>query len=100
MLRQTVGAGRTVLSGATGKDPAAVVSTEAFLAELQAVAPAALAGPWRVVGDAVLTLVGARGAGSTPPDVDAAGVRAAVSTVTADAQRTCGVELSPATIRH
>ena len=94
MLRQTVRAGRTILPNVTAKDPALLASTTAFLAELEAVAPARVAGPWRVVGSAVITLVASGGDASKVHGVDAAAVREAVSTVAADAKHSCGVDLS------
>jgi hypothetical protein len=94
MLRQTVRAGRTILPNVTAKDPALLTSTTAFLAELEAVAPARVAGPWRVVGSAVITLVASGGDASKVHGVDAAAVRKAVSTVAADAKHSCGVDLS------
>lgn len=94
MLRQTVRAGRSILPNVTAKDPALLTSISAFLSELEAVAPARVAGPWRVVGSAVITLVASGGDASKVHGVDAAAVRTAVSTVAADAKHSCGVDLS------
>jgi hypothetical protein len=94
MLRQTVAAGRSILPGVTANDPALLTSTRAFLAELEAVAPAPVAGPWRVLGPAVITLVESGGDSAAVKTVDAAAVSAAARTVAADAKRSCGVDLS------
>ena len=94
MLRQTVRAGRTILPGVTAKDPALLASTSAFVAEIQAVAPARVAGPWRVLGSAVITLVASGGDASKVHGVDVAAVRKAAGTVAADAKHSCGVDLS------
>jgi hypothetical protein len=58
------------------------------------VAPASVAGPWRVLGNAVITLVASGGDTAKVKGVDAAAVREAASTVAADAKRSCGVDLS------
>jgi hypothetical protein len=94
MLRQTVAAGKSILPGVTANDPALLTSTRAFLAELEAVAPASIAGSWQVLGPAVITLVESGGDLTSVKRVDAAAVRKAVSTVAADAKHSCGVDLS------
>lgn len=94
MLRQTVAAGKSILPNVTANDPALLTSTRAFLAELEAVAPAPIAGSWRVLGPAVITFVESGGDSASVQRVDAAAVRKAVSTVAADAKRSCGVDLS------
>jgi hypothetical protein len=94
MLRQTLHAGRSILPGVTAKDPALLASTKAFLADLEAAAPAAVAGPWHVLGHAVITLVASGGDPAKVKGVDAAAVRRAASTVAAQARHSCGVDLS------
>lgn len=94
MLKQTVAAGKSILPGVTANDPALMASTKAFLAEIEAVAPDPVAGPWTVLGGAVLALVGSRGDAAKVKGIDAAAVREAVRTVAADAKRSCGVDLS------
>jgi hypothetical protein len=94
MLRQTVAAGKSILPGVTANDPALLTSTRAFLAELEAVAPAPVAGSWQVLGPAVITLVESGGDLASVTRVDAAAVRKAAGTVAADAKRSCGVDLS------
>ena len=94
MLRQTVAAGKSILPGVTANDPALLTSTRAFLAELEAVAPASVAGSWQVVGGAVITFVESGGDSTAVKRVDAPAVRKAASTVAADAKHSCGVDLS------
>jgi hypothetical protein len=94
MLRQTVAAGKSILPGVTAKDPALLTSTRAFVAELEAVAPASIAGSWQVLGPAVTTLVESGGDLASVKRVDVAAVRKAANTVAADAKRSCGVDLS------
>lgn len=94
MLRETVAAGHTILPNVTANDPALLTSTKAFMAELEAVAPSAVAGAWKVLGSAVLTFVESGGDSSKAKGIDAAAVGTAASTVAADAKRSCGVDLS------
>jgi hypothetical protein len=94
MLRQTVAAGKSILPGVTANDPALLTSTRAFLAELEAVAPPSVAGPWQVLGSAVITFVESGGDSTAVKTIDAAAVRKAASTVAADAKHSCGVDLS------
>jgi hypothetical protein len=96
MLKQTVAAGRSILPGATADDPALLASTKAFVAELEAVAPPAVAGPWRVLGSAVVAIVGSGGNTRAIKEVDAAAVQTAAGKIAADAKRSCGVDLSSA----
>jgi hypothetical protein len=94
MLRQTVAAGHSILQGVTAHDPALLTSTKAFVAELGAVAPSRLAGSWKVLGSAVITIVASGGDTAKVKTIDAAAVRTAASTVAADAKHSCGVDLS------
>jgi hypothetical protein len=96
MLRQTVAAGKSILPGVTAKDPALLASTKAFVSEIRAVAPSAVAGPWKVLGEAVIAVVASGGALGEVKGVDAAAVQTAATTVAADAKRNCHVDLSAA----
>jgi hypothetical protein len=49
--------GRSIFPSVTANDPALLTSTRAFSAELEAVAPSSVAGPWQVLGSAVINLV-------------------------------------------
>jgi hypothetical protein len=94
MIRQTLAAGHSILPNVTANDPALLTSTQAFLAELEAVAPSAVAGSWKVLGPAVLTIVHSGGDWTKVKGVDAAAVRKAASTVAAHAKHSCGVDLN------
>lgn len=94
MLRQTVAAGRSILPGVTAHDPALLTSTKAFVAEIEAVSPSTIAGSWKVLGDAVITIVESGGDTTKVKKVDAVAVRKAAGTVAADAKHSCGVDLS------
>jgi hypothetical protein len=94
MLRQTLAAGHSILPNVTAADPALLTSSRAFVAELEAVAPSQVAGPVKVVGDAVLALVGSGGDPARVKGIDAAAVSKAASMVAANAKRSCGVDLS------
>lgn len=94
MLRQTVDAGRSILPGVTAEDPALLASTRAFIAELQAVAPTPVAGPWHTLGAAVITVVAARGQLTGLKGVDAKAVQSAADTISLDAKKRCSVDLS------
>lgn len=92
MLRQTLAAGHTILPGVSASDPALLTSTEAFLAELQHVAPSEVSGAWSVLDQTVVALVksGGRSAGTS----DGTAIAAATKTVANDAKSRCGVSLS------
>lgn len=94
MLEQTVAAQHSILPGVTTNDPALLTSTRAFVAELEAVAPSAVAQPWRVLGPAVTSLVASRGDLAKVHRVDAAAVQRAANAIAADAKRSCGVDLA------
>lgn len=94
MLRQTAAAGRSILPNVTANDPALLISTKAFVAELEAVAPSSVAGSWKVLGPAVITIVESGGGSAAVKKIDAAAVQQAARTVSADAKRSCGVDLS------
>lgn len=87
-------AGSSIPPCVTANDPALSAPTRPSLAELEAVAPASVAGPWQVLGHAVTTFVESGGDSTAVKQVDAAAVRKAASTVAADAKRSCGVDLS------
>jgi hypothetical protein len=98
ILRQTLAAGHSILPNVTAADPALLTSSRAFVAELEAVAPSQVAGPVKVVGDAVLALVGSGGDPARVKGIDAAAVRKAASMVAANAKRSCGVDLSSGSV--
>ena len=92
MLKQTVGAGKSILPGATATDPRLLASTEAFVAELQAVAPAQVSSQWKTLGDVLIQFVktGGKSAGS----VSTSALTAAATTISTDAKSRCHVDIS------
>ena len=92
MLRQTVKAGHSILPGVSANSPALLTSTEAFLADLQGVAPAEVSAQWKVLSASVLALV--KSGGKSTAGVDAAQVSTAAATVATDAKSRCGVNLA------
>jgi hypothetical protein len=97
MLEQTVAAQKSILPGVTAKDPALLASAEAFVAEIQAVAPSSVAASWKVLGTAVTAIVSSGGDLTKVKDLDAAAVQKASTAIAADAKSSCGVNLSSAT---
>jgi hypothetical protein len=96
MLRQTVAAGRSILPGVTPGDPALTSSTKAFVAEIGRVAPAAMSGPWHVLGGALVAFVASGGNTAKVTGVDTGAVARAASAIAADARTGCHVDLSAA----
>jgi hypothetical protein len=94
MLKQTVAAKKSILPGVTATDPALLTATKAFVAELEAVAPASVSGPWKVLGTAVLAVVESGGDTAKVKGIDATAVQRAATEVAADAKRNCGVDLA------
>lgn len=94
MLKQTVAAGKSILPGVTAQDPALLASTKAFVAEIQAVAPAAVAASWKVLGDVVVAFVESGGDPTKVKGTDTKAVQSAVGTIAADAKGTCHVNLA------
>jgi hypothetical protein len=96
MLEQTRAAGKTILPGAIGSDPALIESMTAFFSELQQVAPSEINAAWRVLGPTVRALVKSGGVAPTTSDGDAAAIREAANAVAADAKKNCNVDLGAA----
>jgi len=95
MLRQTIAAGKSVLPGATATSPALASTTEAFVDELSKVAPVNVAPAWHVLGPVLVDVVKSSGSfAALRTQVDVAAVSAAAQTVAADAQTSCGLDLS------
>ncbi|MDT4938244.1 MAG: hypothetical protein QOG80_1915 [Pseudonocardiales bacterium] len=98
MLTQTVQSGRSVLSGVGAQDPARLTATVAFVSELRRVAPAEVAGAWGVLGPQLEALMRP---GATP-SVDAgtaAKTADAAMTISADAKKSCGLDLAKVAAR-
>jgi hypothetical protein len=96
MLKQTLAAGHSIFPNASAADPSLHTAAIAFVNELQHVAPTEVAPSWQLLGNFIITLVQANGNPSAVQAVDAAKVKAAVATVSSDAQSRCGVSLSTA----
>ena len=91
MLHQTLAAGRSILPGGSQGLPLATL--EAFVGELQQVAPAGVSGQWRVLGSALLAFARTNGtslgAGSNP-----SAVASAAADISANARTACNLDLS------
>jgi hypothetical protein len=94
MLRQTAAAGHSVLPSFPAGDPALLASTEAFVAEIGAVAPDAVAAQWQTLGGGLVALVKSGGKISTLKASDVAGLTPAANAIAADAKLNCGLNLS------
>jgi hypothetical protein len=94
MLEQTLAAGKTILPGAIGSDPAFIASITAFFSELQRVAPVEINDAWRVLGQAVEALVKSGGVAPKASGRDGAAIQAASAAVAADAEKNCNVDLA------
>jgi hypothetical protein len=93
-----VQSGRSVLSGVGAQDPARLTATVAFVSELRRVAPAEVAGAWGVLGPQLEALMRP---GATP-SVDAgtaAKTADAAMTISADAKKSCGLDLAKVAAR-
>lgn len=93
MLKQTLAAGRSILPQAKAGDKALIASTRAFVAEIQGVAPAAVAGEWKTLTPTLLALVSG---GRLPANTSAEAKAniAAANAIGADAKANCGLSLS------
>jgi hypothetical protein len=94
LLRETVRAGRSILLGVGADDPALLDSTRAFVGELERTAPAPVAGSWRVLGPAVVDLVGSRGDLTKVAKLDRTAVQRAATAIAAHAKSSCHVDVS------
>jgi hypothetical protein len=96
MLRETLAAGKSILPGVTARDAARLTSTEAFVAEIQRVAPTSVAAAWHTLGDALVAVVASGGDIAKVHGVDPHAVQRAAATVSADARTGCHVDLAAA----
>jgi hypothetical protein len=98
MLKDTVSAGKSILPGVTATDPALLTSAEAFVDEIEKVAPGPVSSPWQVIGGAILALVKSGGKASTAlKSINIGAVTQAASTISTDSKQNCGVDLSSVT---
>jgi hypothetical protein len=97
MLKQTLAVGKSLLPSAAAKDPRLLPTTEAFVAEVQAVAPASVQPSWKVLAPVILQLVRSGGALPTGPASSAASMAnnvKAAEAINADAKANCHLDLS------
>jgi hypothetical protein len=92
MLKETVAAGRSILPGATANDPRLLASTEAFVAELQAVAPTQVSAQWKTLGGVLVQFV--KTGGKSTGDIATTKLTAAATVISTDAKSRCGVDIS------
>lgn len=93
MLKETLSAGRAVLPSAKAGDKALVASTKAFIAEIQGVAPASVAGDWRTLAPTLIALVSGKQLPANTSDQAKANA-AAAKAIGADAKANCGISLT------
>ena len=96
MLKQTLAAGKSILPGISSADPALLASTQAFVAEIAAVAAGPIAGDWKLIGTAIVALVKSAGQSPDFSAISAPAVQKAALAVAADARATCHLDLSGA----
>lgn len=92
MLKQTVSAGKSILPGASASDPRLIASTEAFVAELQAVAPSQVAAQWKTLGDVLVEFV--KSGGTSAGSSSGAALTTAAAAISTDAKSRCHVDIS------
>ena len=96
MLQQTLSAGKSILPGISSADPALLASTQAFVAEITAVASGSIATDWKMIGTAIVALVKSAGQSPDYSAISAPAVQKAALAVAADARSSCGLDLSGA----
>jgi hypothetical protein len=94
MLKQTLAVGKSLLPSATAKDPRLLTTTEAFVAEIEAVAPGSVQAPWHVLGPVILQLVRSGGVLPTTIPANTAANLTAAGAINTDAKANCHVDLS------
>jgi hypothetical protein len=94
MLKQTLQAGKSILPSGMASDPKLLTSSEAFVAEIQALAPPAVSGSWQVLGPVIVQLVKGGGALPTGSSAGTAQNLQAATAINADSKKNCGLDLS------
>jgi hypothetical protein len=94
MLKQTLQAGKSILPSGSGADPKLLTGSEAFVAELEAVAPSSVSAAWHVLGPVIIGLVKAGGTLPTASSADTAKNQQAVEAISADSKKNCKLDLS------
>jgi hypothetical protein len=96
MLKQTLQAGKSILPTGSATDPKILTSSEAFFAELEAVAPASVSASasWHLLGPVIVGLVKAGGTLPTASSADTAKNLQAAEAINADSKKNCKLDLS------
>jgi hypothetical protein len=94
MLKQTLKAGKSILPSGKANDPKLLTGTKAFVAEIEAVAPAEVSDSWRVLGPVIINLV--KGGGTIPTGAGATTAKnlQAAQAINTDAKKNCSLDLS------
>jgi hypothetical protein len=95
MLKQTVKAGKSLITSAQMADSPVRIGIEAFVPEISEVAPSSVEAQWRVLGPVVLAAANAGTLPSTGAGAPTTQALQAVSIVAADAKSHCGLDLTP-----
>jgi hypothetical protein len=95
MLKQTVKAGKSLITSAQTADTGVRIGIQAFVPEISKVAPSPVDAQWRVVGPVVLAAAKAGALPSTGAGAATAQALQAVSVVASDAKSRCGLDLTP-----
>ncbi len=95
MLKQTVKAGKSLVTSAQTADTRVRIGIEAFVPEISKVAPSPVDSQWRVLGPVVLAAAKAGALPSSGAGAGTAQALQAVSVVAADAKSRCGLDLTP-----
>ena len=94
MLKQTLAVGKSLLPSAEAKDPKLLPTTEAFVSEVEAVAPTSVLPSWKVLGPVILQLVRSGGSLPTGANSGEANNFKAAEAINSDAKANCHVDLS------
>lgn len=94
MLKQTLAVGKSLLPSAQAKDPRLLQATQAFVSEIQAVAPAQVLPSWKILGPVILQLVHSGGSLPTTQPGDTVSNLKAAQAINNDAKANCHVDLS------
>lgn len=94
ILRQTMRAGHSVLGATKAGDPALLVATKAFVADLTASAPKDVRAQWQVLGPALTQLVESGGKLTAVSGANSRAVAAAATAIATDAKTRCHVDVS------
>jgi hypothetical protein len=95
MLKQTVKAGKSLITSAQTSDTGVRIGIEAFVPEISKVAPSPVDAQWHVLGPVVLAAANAGALPSTGAGAATAQALQAVSVVASDAKSRCGLDLTP-----